>query len=264
MRARLPISSLGTVHGTTSFQFGAAEVLAARRRATAETMAPRKGAKNLPSAGLTAGGASQQQSLSSLKRVDPEITEILASATHATLYNFASEEWERGDVEGPLFIAKRRSQPRYRLVVLNRLSMSNLVEDVDAGFEIEVVDRYLIFRRADDQARIRGLWFHSLEEHARMGEILEKLVDEASQPPPPPPPQPAVAASLMGALSVNEPAAPLLSPSLFAPPAPAPVVPQSKPSLDLATFKDVLRELVEDDAFIQELHYRYQDKLQSA
>ena len=49
-----------------------------------------------------------------------------------------------------------------------------------------------------------------------------------------------------------------------APPAPAPVVPQSKPSLDLATFKDVLRELVEDDAFIQELHYRYQDKLQSA
>ena len=29
-----------------------------------------------------------------------------------------------------------------------------------------------------------------------------------------------------------------------------------------STFKDVLRELVEDDAFIQELHYRYQDKLQ--
>ena len=95
-----------------------------------------------------------------------------------------------------------------------------------------------------------------------MGEILEKLVDEASQPPPPPPPpQPAVAASLMGALSVNEPA-PLLSPALFAPPAPAPVVPPKAPSLDLATFKDVLRELVEDDAFIQELHYRYQDKLQ--
>ena len=88
--------------------------------------------------------------------------------------------------------------------------------------------------------RIRGLWFHSLEEHARMGEILERLVDEAQQPPPPPPPAaPAVAASLMGALSVNEPAAPLLSPSLFAPPAPAPVAQKpAAPSLDLATFKD--------------------------
>ena len=205
-------------------------------------------------------------SLNSLRRVDPSIVEILASATHATLYNFgADQEWERADVEGPLFIAARNAHPRVRLVVLNRLSMTNMVEDVDETFELEVVDRYLIFRRSDDETRIRGLWFHSLEEHARMGEILEKLVEEASQPPPPPPPpQPAVAASLMGALSVNEPAAPLLSPSLFAPPAPAPVVPQSKPSLDLATFKDVLRELVEDDAFIQELHYRYQDKLQSA
>ena len=207
-------------------------------------------------------------SLNSLRRVDPSIVEILASATHATLYNFgADQEWERADVEGPLFIAARNAHPRVRLVVLNRLSMTNMVEDVDETFELEVVDRYLIFRRSDDETRIRGLWFHSLEEHARMGEILERLVDEASQPPPPPPPAaPAVAASLMGALSVNEPAAPLLSPSLFAPPAPAPVVPQkpAAPSLDLATFKDVLRELVEDDAFIQELHYRYQDKLQSA
>jgi hypothetical protein len=206
-------------------------------------------------------------SLNSLRRVDPSIVEILASATHATLYNFgADQEWERADVEGPLFIAARNAHPRVRLVVLNRLSMTNMVEDVDETFELEVVDRYLIFRRSDDETRIRGLWFHSLEEHARMGEILERLVDEASQPPPPPPPAaPAVAASLMGALSVNEPAAPLLSPSLFAPPAPAPVVQKpAAPSLDLATFKDVLRELVEDDAFIQELHYRYQDKLQSA
>mmetsp|Transcript_10357 Transcript_10357/g.27452 ORF Transcript_10357/g.27452 Transcript_10357/m.27452 type:complete len:622 (+) Transcript_10357:139-2004(+) len=127
-------------------------------------------------------------SLNSLRRVDPSIVEILASATHATLYNFgADQEWERADVEGPLFIAARNAHPRVRLVVLNRLSMTNMVEDVDETFELEVVDRYLIFRRSDDETRIRGLWFHSLEEHARMGEILEKLVEEASQPPPPPP-----------------------------------------------------------------------------
>ena len=47
-------------------------------------------------------------SLNSLRRVDPSIVEILASATHATLYNFgADQEWERADVEGPLFIAAR-------------------------------------------------------------------------------------------------------------------------------------------------------------
>jgi len=208
-----------------------------------------------------AAAAAGQQTLNSLKRVDPSITEILASATHATLYNFgADQEWERADVEGPLFIVARNAHPRVRLVVLNRLSMTNMVEDVDLTFELEVVDRYLIFRRSDDSEKIRGLWFHSLEEHARMGEILSTLVEEAQNPP-----VQQVAASLMGALSLDAPAAaPLLSPSLFAPPAPAPPAPPAAPAaaaLDLATFKNVLRELVEDDAFIQELHYRYQDKL---
>ncbi|KAK7234003.1 mRNA-decapping enzyme [Aureococcus anophagefferens] len=241
-------------------------------------MAPRKGAKNLPSAGLTAGGASQQQSLSSLKRVDPEITEILASATHATLYNFASEEWERGDVEGPLFIAKRRSQPRYRLVVLNRLSMSNLVEDVDAGFEIEVVDRYLIFRRADDQARIRGLWFHSLEEHAAIGALLEKVQADAARgrrasPPPArrrgeattraPPSCSRAWPSAARAARRRAAAAPRRASSRPRSSRRRPSRRRRAPSLDLEAFKGVLRDLVEDDAFITELHIRYQDKLRS-
>ena len=105
----------------------------------------------------------------------------------------------------------------------------------------------MIFRRSDDETRIRGLWFHSLEEHARMGEILERLVEEAQQPPPPPPPAaPAVAASLMGALSVNEPAAPLLSPSLFAPPAPAPVVQSRRRRRWTWRRSRTCRELVED------------------
>ena len=52
----------------------------------------------------------------------------------------------------------------------------------------------------------------------------------------------------------------LLSPALFSP---SSVAPPPAPSLDLETFKGVLRDLVEDDAFITELHIRYQDKLRS-
>ena len=52
----------------------------------------------------------------------------------------------------------------------------------------------------------------------------------------------------------------LLSPALFSP---SSVAPAPAPSLDLETFKGVLRDLVEDDAFITELHIRYQDKLRS-
>ena len=82
-------------------------------------------------------------SLNSLRRVDPSIVEILASATHATLYNFgADQEWERADVEGPLFIAARNAHPRVSLVVLNRLSMTNMVEDVDETFELDTSSHY--------------------------------------------------------------------------------------------------------------------------
>jgi len=193
--------------------------------------------------------------------VDGDINEVLASATHATLYAFegTSNEWERGDVEGPLFVAKRAGNPKYRLVVLNRSSLTNLVEDIDADFEVEIVDRYLIFRRAGSNDAIRGLWFHSLEEHAAIGRLLEKLQAQIKANPPPPPRAPATPAAAApassGLLSPNT----LLSPDALA----APPAPPAPPSLDLETFKNVLRDLVEDDAFVNELHYRYKDKLTS-
>ena len=172
----------------------------------------------------------------------------------------------------------RVTEPQFKLVVLNRLSMTNLIEDVDTTFELEVVDRYLIFRREGDEETIRGLWFHSLEEHARMGALLEKVQADAAREaaaPPPAPPAPAAshyegAAQLLTGLAIGGAggtpsrgggASPgLLSPALFSP---SSVVPPPAPSLDLETFKGVLRDLVEDDAFITELHIRYQDKLRS-
>jgi len=221
--------------------------------------------QSLPASGSNAS------SLGSLRRVDPAITEVLASATHATLYDFVNEEWERGDVEGPLFIAKREGAwPRYRMVVLNRSSLTNLVEDVDRAFEVEVVDRYLIFRRSDGEGAIRGLWFHSLEEHAAIGQLLEQLVaqlaaipDQLVPPPAPPPPPPAAAAKPPApAAAPATPVGGLLSPGALLSPA-ALAAPPPAPSLDLETFKNVLRDLVEDDAFVTELHIRYQDKLTS-
>ena len=78
-------------------------------------------------------------SLRALQRIDPAIASIVAAATHTTLYTFCDDEWQRGCVEGPLFVVSRSQTPRVRIVVLNRLSTDNLVEDVDQHFEIELV-----------------------------------------------------------------------------------------------------------------------------
>lgn len=50
--------------------------------------------------------------------------QLLATAGHVTLYDFAPQEqkWARKGVEGTLFIIKRRSQPSYQYIVLNKKS----------------------------------------------------------------------------------------------------------------------------------------------
>ncbi|KAJ1446679.1 hypothetical protein M885DRAFT_545563 [Pelagophyceae sp. CCMP2097] len=213
-------------------------------------------------------------SLSALRRVDGRVVEVLAAATHTTLYDFADGEWRRTGVEGPLFVVRRSSAPLHRLIVLNRLSMDNLVEGIDETLQVEVVERYLIFRRAgvDEGQKINGMWFHSLEEHANMTALVEELLKKQLEAPrpaalpqshealfsmlgleqqhaatpqrhaPPPP-------GLCGAAREPELGHALLTPALFVPPKAA--------VLDVEALRCALRELVEDDAFVAELHARY-------
>ena len=60
--------------------------------------------------------ARMKANLSMLQRLDPEITDVLESATHVTMYQFdpTTSKWDRYDCEGPLFIVKRGSAPRRR------------------------------------------------------------------------------------------------------------------------------------------------------
>lgn len=110
--------------------------------------------------------------LATLRRVDPAIQEIVGSAPLATLYNFGNE-WERADIEGPLFVCRRPND--FSLVVLNRLNLNNFSESILA-LEFEVVDRYMLFRNID--GTIRAFWLHSLEELHAISDLITKLQSE--------------------------------------------------------------------------------------
>lgn len=95
--------------------------------------------------------AAEQMNLNVLRRIDPQIEELLASAGHVALYDFdiPSKRWSRKDVEGSLFLVKRRSQPRFQFVILNKKSAvatDNFVEDVHGGFQCEVQKPYVLYR----------------------------------------------------------------------------------------------------------------------
>lgn len=99
-----------------------------------------------------------------LKRINDDITEILAKYSHVALYRLrrldVTEEWEREQFEGSFYVFKKNpvlpAHQRYGMCILNRLSTSDAVEDVTQTFEFEFRERFMIYRRG---AEIRAIWF---------------------------------------------------------------------------------------------------------
>lgn len=181
--------------------------------------------------------------LSALRRVDASIAEVLLTATHVTLYVFGPREWERGDVEGPLFVCRRSIEPTHVLVVLNRLSIEDLVQELVDVLEFEIVDHYLIFRKPDE-GDIKGIWFHSIEEHATVSKLVPSLAASA-----------AVQFKTHAIANDKEDADPFC---------PQDEMTEGEPTgaLDLQVLRAAMHDLINDDTFLLEFHKVYQAKLE--
>jgi len=119
-----------------------------------------------------------------LQRIDPSIIDVVSSATHVVLYEFneSAQAWEKRNVEGSLFVAKRSDCPRFKLIVMNRNAKENLEIPLAAKFQMQVREPYLIFRLEngdEDSAEkmpIRGIWFHDGKEREVICNVLEKVM----------------------------------------------------------------------------------------
>lgn len=129
--------------------------------------------------------ARRSANLRVLQRLDSSILDIAGSATHVVLYEFDNSEqkWEKRNVEGSLFVAKRSEAPRFKLVVLNRNSRDNFEVAVTGNFQMQVRDPYLIFReeKAGSQAKILGIWFHDGKEREAVSALLKRIVESLSR-----------------------------------------------------------------------------------
>jgi hypothetical protein len=63
------------------------------------------------------------------------------------------------------------------MIVMNRLSTTNLEQNITSQFQLEVIDPYLIFRCADHTTGIKtiyGIWFYDPEERTSSSELLKR------------------------------------------------------------------------------------------
>uniref|UniRef100_A0A673M9R5 5'-(N(7)-methylguanosine 5'-triphospho)-[mRNA] hydrolase n=1 Tax=Sinocyclocheilus rhinocerous TaxID=307959 RepID=A0A673M9R5_9TELE len=110
------------------------------------------------------GGSCLSMSLSALKRLDPYISSIADLASQVALYTFnnTTNEWEKTDVEGTLFVYNRLAFPRHGFTILNRLSMDNLTEPITKDLDFQLQHPFLLYRNA--RLSIYGIWFYDKED----------------------------------------------------------------------------------------------------
>lgn len=118
-----------------------------------------------------------RMSVTSIKRVDPYVKDILASATHVALYNFntSTNEWEKTETEGALFIYSRNGEPFHSIMIMNRLNTDNLIEPIVKDFDYQMQIPFLLYRNS--KSRIFGIWFFNREECIRITFLIESIME---------------------------------------------------------------------------------------
>ncbi|XP_076469032.1 mRNA-decapping enzyme 1A-like [Babylonia areolata] len=117
--------------------------------------------------------------LASLQQQDPYISKILAMATQVQLYSYnksIKNEWEKTDMSGPLFVYMRSACPIHGMIILNKQSLENWVEPITDQLEFQIQTPFLLYRCG---RRIQGIWFYKPTECEEVGELMQKLQEEA-------------------------------------------------------------------------------------
>ncbi|CAF97221.1 unnamed protein product, partial [Tetraodon nigroviridis] len=117
-------------------------------------------------------------SLSALQRQDPYIKNIVDVASQVALYTFnsRSNEWEKTEVEGALFVYTRLASPRHGFTIMNRLSMENLTEPITKDLDFQLQHPFLLYRNA--RFAIHGIWFYDKEDCQRITQRMKTLTEQ--------------------------------------------------------------------------------------
>lgn len=131
--------------------------------------------------------------MSALQRLDSGIQQLLHTAKHTVLYKLDQQQaWSKQDVEGPMFIVQRSSEPRYRLLILNRRAADNYSVALDSDMKLERTQQYLFYTAHEaHEDGVYNLWFYEEEDCVAALDVLSSLVaslravpSSANAPPP--------------------------------------------------------------------------------
>ena len=131
-------------------------------------------------AAVSSGGEERRKAqLSSLQVDDKDVEDILLTASHVALYELKTESsgpaWKKTEVEGSLYVLKRRSRPKTMLLIKNHADSDegDFSQNLEGKVEFELKES-TIFYKVGDRPTVRGLWFAHKESLNQFVALLEK------------------------------------------------------------------------------------------
>jgi len=200
----------------------------------------------------------QTEMLQSLQQIDPMIEQVVVYSKFVVAYllqqDGANPGWRKANIEGPVYVVRRRNAPRFQLLVKNQFSTNDLLDDLHPDWELDCQKNYVFYKVEDPSKRIRGLWFHDDNERQRIEGVIEKTLKEVRALPAEPQtePQPQVMVA-----SKPEPETTLAD--NYAYQQPAAVATQDSVTITTASVKSALKALAEDDAFVAMVMQKLKD-----
>ncbi|XP_057295996.1 mRNA-decapping enzyme 1A-like [Hydractinia symbiolongicarpus] len=119
--------------------------------------------------------AEMQINLSVLRKHDPEIEQIIDTASSVAHYKFNSttNQWEKTEVEGSLFLYSRKVSPIVVIFIMNRLNKHNTKLVLSFDMEFKIQEPFLLCKASNSE--IIGIWFYDAAECQRFGFLLSRL-----------------------------------------------------------------------------------------
>jgi len=172
-----------------------------------------------------------------LQHTDPNIEKVEHYSKFVVTYLLQQDGpnpgWRKANIEGPLYLLRRRTHPRFQLLVKNQFSSNDHLDSLQPGWELDCQQNYVFYKTEDPTQKIRGLWLHDDNERQLIESRIEKLLREVRTAGPD--------------LSTNQPQAP--EPVRPAPP-PQAQSDQGEVRITKASLQTALRQLASDESFV--------------
>merc|ERR1719263_1539154 len=113
-----------------------------------------------------------QRMLETLQQTDPNIDHVVVHSKFVVVYMLHQDEpspgWRKANIEGPVYLVRRRSAPRWQLLVKNQFSTNDLLDNLHPDWELDCQKNCVFYKVEDPAKRIRGLWFHDDQERTKI------------------------------------------------------------------------------------------------